>query len=240
MVAVFDAVGPSSAGATGGNVTTLSWAHTVGSGNNRLLIAGIGVGGTSVNTKTATVTWTATGQTAQNMTSAGRVANGSGATTGFTEMFVLIAPTSGAGTVTMTLSALPATNAGLEGGSVSFADADQTTGIGTAVTAAPASTGSAVSATVTGTTSGNPVIDVISQGSGSAATVGAGQTTQWQRITNSFSRAGGAACSIETSAGGSVAMTWTLTAADGWGSVAAEVLPAAPSGPEPGRFLLAG
>lgn len=217
--AVFDAVGPSSSGATAAAGSgSLTWAHTCSAGANRLLLVGVAVGAADDTAITATATYNGVAMTA------GPVVHAGGTHAGFVQYFRLVAPASGAHNVVVTLAGGTAT---LSGGSVSYTGADQTTPLGTPATANDANAaGTAVSVSVTGTTSGNPVVDFLGQGSGVAATVGAGQTVRWQRATDSITRAGGGATSTETSGGGSVAMTWTLGGADHWAIIGVEVLPA--------------
>lgn len=179
-------------------------------------MVGIGIGA-NPDSMTASITYAGVA-----MTSVGKVHNGSG-TGGYTELFRLIAPATGANTVTVTLTAA----ATISAGSVSFTAADQTTPLGPVVLApGSTSTGTATSVAVPSTTSGNPVIDVASWGSGSSATPGAApQVQRWQRVTNAATRAGGAAQSTAISPGGTVTLSYTFSPADYWGAIAAEVMP---------------
>ncbi|HEY9413617.1 MAG TPA: hypothetical protein VIQ30_02555 [Pseudonocardia sp.] len=213
--AVFDAVGPSSAGATQSSGTSLTWSHTC-TGTNLLLVVGVAIGA-GTDSMTTSVTYNGVA-----MTSAIKVHAGN-STSGYIQFFYLLNPATGAHTVAVTLTAA----ATISAGSVSYTGVDQTTPFGTFASAFSGSTGTAVSVAVPSTTSGNPVIDAMAQGSGSNATVGGGQTLRWQRATNGASRGGCGAQSTETSAGGTTTMSYTLPFADHWAIVAAEIKGAA-------------
>ncbi len=211
MAVAFDAVGPSSSG--GGTVgsataTSASWSHTC-TGSNLVLVVGLAIGITG--TGSSSVTYNGV-----SMTSLGAV-NSNNATAGYCQLFGLVNPASGANTVAITTS--PAGS--ITGGSLSFTGAS---GVGTAVTAFGSST--APSVAVTGTTSGNVVADVVSNGSTIASS---NQTLRWLLDNNNDTAAGHGAGST-AAAGGSVTMSYSVTS-DWWGMVAVEVLAAAPIPP---------
>jgi hypothetical protein len=119
----FDAVGPSSAGATavGGS---LSWTHTA-TGANLYVVVGIAVDGNPDTT--ATVTYGGT-----TMASLGKV-YANGGVGGYAQLFGLANAPAGASTVAVSLSATP--DFGIDGGSVSFAGVHPSAPVGTPVTA---------------------------------------------------------------------------------------------------------
>ena len=115
---LFDAVGPSSAGQGAGATTSITWSHTC-SGNNRYVIVGCS---NSSDASTTTATFGGV-----SMTSLGKI-HSNNSTSGYTQLFGLVNPPTGASTVVVTSSV----SASLTGGSISFSEADQTTPVGTA------------------------------------------------------------------------------------------------------------
>lgn len=206
-VVAFDAVGPSSAGASSTASTALSWSHTC-TGSNRLLVVGVTVG---ISSGTPTITGVTYAGVA--MTSVGKI-NANNGSFGFVQLFQLVAPSTGANTVSVTATATPAT---MEGGSVSFTGVNQSVPMAAAVTAAGSST--TPSATVTGTTAGNIVVDAACCGSAFSADT---QTLRWRTNVNG-NTGGGNGCMSTAAGGGSVTMAHTA-ASDTWGVVAVEVL----------------
>lgn len=214
MAVAFDAVGPSAAGASSLGSTSLTWSHTC-TGSDRCLIVGVALSPTASDAGFAT---TAT-YNGVAMTSIGLV-HSAGNTSGYVQMFRLAGPATGANTVAVT--ATGGTPDALSGGSVSFTGVDQTTPVGTAFTAnSPGVNAIVISASVTGTVSGNFVVSTICDGSGGeVATTG---TLRWSRFSSSASAAGSAAMSTIAAPGGTQAMSWTANS-DWLGEVAVEVL----------------
>jgi hypothetical protein len=204
----FDAVGPSSAGASATSPTaTASWSHTC-SGTNRLLIVGVAVGDASTGAMTLGVTYNGVA-----MTSVARV-NSNNQTAGFVELFRLINPPTGANTVVVTPSA---TANAISAGSISFTGVHQTTPLGTAATAFGSSGTPTVA--VTATTSGNMIVDAVCNG---AAVTSSNQTQRWLRNTNTSTAAGNGAAATAAATGSSVTMSYATTS-DWWGIAAVEV-----------------
>jgi hypothetical protein len=205
VAVAFDAVGPSSAGATAVGATSVTFAHTC-TGSNTLLIVGtaVGVNGTPVTSATyAGVTMTSFGKVSTNNQNSG-----------FVEMWYLVAPATGTNNVIITSG----NAADFSAGSVSFTGVDQTTPVGSPVTAFGDGGVAAPSATVTGTAAGNMVADVVANGANITAST---QTQRWLRNTNGNSGAGNGAGST-AAAGGSVTMGYTAVA-DWWSMIAVEV-----------------
>jgi hypothetical protein len=201
----FDAVGPSSAGQGTAAVTSITWSHTC-AGSNRYVIVGA-----SCSADAATLTATYGGVA---MTPLGLVHSG-GLTSGFIRLFGLVAPATGAATVIVTSSV----SGDLSGGSISFTGVDQTTPVGTAVTATSVTT--SVSAAVPGTIAGNMVAATAVYGAGIAVTPT--QTSRYSKILNGNTAAGSNSGSTATSTGGTVTMGYSATNADDWGIIAVEV-----------------
>jgi hypothetical protein len=216
VAVAFDAVGPSSAGQSATATTTLTWSHTC-AGTNRYVLVGVSMGQFPDTGRTMSATFGGT-----SMTSLGLVHSG-GSTAGLVQLFGLINPATGASTVTVTASGTTDT---LSGGSVSFTGVDQTTPVGTAVTASGTST--APSATVTGTTAGNMVAAAACTGTSTGFTA-SGNTSRWTKNVNGNTGAGNNAGST-AAASGSVSMSFTTGASDLWGAVAVEVKAASGGG----------
>jgi hypothetical protein len=208
MAVAFDAVGPSSAGTSSLANTALSWSHTC-TGSNLCLIVGVGLGANPDTALSMTATYNGVA-----MTSLGVVHSG-GSNGGIAQLWRLVAPATGAHTVA--IAAAGGTPISLEGGSVSYTGVNQTTPVGTPVTAS-SQTG-APSVTVTGTTAGNMVAGVAVNGNNLTAS---GNTGRWLVNASTGSAAGNAA-GADAAAGGSVALSWTATA-DWWATIGVELL----------------
>lgn len=141
---------------------------------------------------------------------------------GVAQLWVLVAPATGAAhnvVITKTVGGTPTT---LVGGSMSFSGVNQTTPTGTLFTNS-GTAGTSGSASVTGTTTGNQISAMVASGSGSTSV-----TTGTSRWINNFSAAtesGAAGASSIASPGGTQAMTFGFTA-DDWLVMAVELLAA--------------
>ena len=112
----------------------------------------------------------------------------------------------------------------VDGGALSYNDADQTTGNGTvAHSDSGGSSASSGTVSVPSTTSGNPVAAFLTNGSGS--TVFTTGTSQWVFNSANNGGAGAFAMATETSAGGTASVAWTQ-ASDFYAAQAFEILPA--------------
>lgn len=143
-------------------------------------------------------------------------------------LWYLLSPATGANTVSMTVTS--AALVGWISGAISFTGNDGTTPIRTtAFTATGNSTKPGVS--VTGTTSGNIIVDCMGTGSGVTSAT-APSTNIWIKNVNGNSGGNNAASSRSAGTGASVTMAYTVTL-DIWGTVAVEVQAAggAPAGP---------
>ena len=132
-----------------------------------------------------------------------------------TELWYLVAPASGTGTITVNLSA----SERVVGGAVSLTGVDQTTPLENAGGA----TGNSVTPSVTITSATDDMVwDVVGVAAGVTFTEGAGQTKRWDRQVGGGSVAASGAGSTEAGAP-SVTMDWTLSTADRWSITAVNV-----------------
>jgi len=203
----FDAVGSSTAAAVLSN-STLTYSHTC-SGSNRLLVVSVAVG-IAVDT----------GVTINSVTYAGQpmtqksIRHSNDQTDGFVAMYYIVAPATGSNNVVITLNGSVTS---IESGSASFKNVSQSTPLGSAFTGAGAS--ATPSLAVTGTTVGNMVVDAIVNGNFISSS---GQTL---RSLNNFDSSTAAGCYADSTAagnGGTVTMSYAVTA-DWYALLAAEV-----------------
>lgn len=216
MAVLFDAVGPSAAGAGGLGVNSTTWTHTAGAGCSHVFVA-CAIGGAPTADPTATYGGVA-------MTLLGRQ-NSANSTSGFAALFVLANPPTGASTVVVTPAS---TNKTMNCGSVSVTGGGA---LGTVFT-----NFGLVQATstlsVTGTTTGGLIVDAFASGAITTYTAtGTGQTLRWQKSGDSNSGAGNGCGSSQTSggAGATTIVKYSFTN-DDWGNVAVEVLPSVAAG----------
>jgi hypothetical protein len=199
---VFDAVGPSSAGAgAAGQASPLTWSHTC-TGADRLLLVGVCFGATVVPT---TVAATYNGVA---MTELGSVLSNAG-TAGQARLFALLAPATGANTVSVTYSGGSGFNS-IEAGSVSFAGVEQAS-LAAAVTGLVTATGNAANPSLAVTSqAGDMVVDLHVNG-GSAGT--STKTVRWLKNVNASTGGGNGA---QSTAAGAASVTMGYTAAAEW------------------------
>lgn len=200
-----------SSGQNGGSATTLTVSHVIGSGANRVLYAWVETFRSGGSLSPSSVTCNGTG-----MTLVGSQIYG---TNSFEKLHLyrLINPPTG--TVSIVVTASVAIEITLVADS--YTGADQTTPEGTPVSSAGSS--STPSDTVTGTTSGNIVIDGVAIFN-KTFTAGSGQTA---RAVINNGGGNDSMASSDKAAGGSVVMAWTLSGSGAWGHLAVEVNAAA-------------
>ena len=192
-----------SSAATAGAATSLTWSHTVNSGDNRILTVGLSL----ISGQSTSVTY---GGNA--MTLAGRHIG-----THTIEIWRLLSPMVGTANIVANFSG------SLEaiGGAAAFDGVDQTNPTGVF---AGAGTDSGTASVTVASAVGDLVIDTMFVDLPTAVTAQGGQTEHWE-LTNGRTGAG------STKAGDtSVTMSWTLASADEW-DIGAVSLKAAPSGP---------
>lgn len=194
---------------TANGVLTQTWAHTVPSGNNRVLVVGL-----SFRAKAATVTSLTYGGVALTKIGESRVLLG-------VEMWRLVAPTVG----TANLVANWSVTSDLVGWSGSFTNVNQSTPTGTFVAANNNNTTPTVAVT---SATGELVIDTVStSGNASSTTVGAGQTLICSGALSNNKNDGRGASSYKAGAA-SVTMSWTLGSARAWEIAAVSLKTAVP------------
>jgi hypothetical protein len=177
---------------------TLSWSHTVGSGNNRILVVGIAAEDDSVNDLViSSVTYGG----ANMSLVAGSSSTADVSTLQKTELYYLLSPASGTDTITVTYSG-PVSNR--NGGAVSLTGVDQR---GREAVATNANTSSdTISTDITTLTDGAWVVDVVGCGnSGSFTPNAGGMEPRWSASASSSS----ATCGTKAVAtAGLTTMSW--------------------------------
>lgn len=193
------------ANASGKGVTTnvangtFSLPFTVGSGGYRILVVGVSLsGGLGV---VNSISWTASGQSAQPLTYTNNRQRASNASE--VEMWYLVAPNSGLGTILVTTNS---SNTGIVVGATSWINVNQVTPLdGGTATGANGYSGTATVINIP-TATGEVTVDAIS--AFNPVTVGSGQTSYWNQ-TQGNNNSGG------SSKANSSSMSWTL-ASQAW------------------------
>ena len=160
---VFDA----SASGSGETNPTISWQHTVGNGNNRILVVGLGVNVANPYPPASSVTYAGQPLTRQVLNN-----------TGFpvSEIWTLVNPPTGTANVVVTHPS----EGVITGGSASFSGVDQTTPVRASNSARePIFTPSGTISTSVTTNPGDVVIDSFTAYDSFSRTPGAGQTLRW-------------------------------------------------------------
>ncbi len=193
------------ANSASGQTSALSWSHTVGVGSDRLLLVGIAIDNPSRTV--GTVKWGGAAGTA--LTYIGR--RQGNATT--VEIWGLKSPASGTADVYATISG--GSSEWMVGGSASYTGVDQATPwSGFTSAAGRRGDGQTPSLTVS-SASGDLVFDAIAINDDElesySASVGAGQTSVWNRKVSAQSIVGGASTEAGES---SVTMTWSFPTSD--------------------------
>lgn len=222
---VVEADGAASSATGAANASSVSFAHTTGTGTNRLMLVGVSWNAGSTARTISSVTFTPSGGgSALPLTVV--LTQQAGTNLRYSAIYSLLNPPSGvAGTVAVTFSGTVSN--GIVAGAANFKGADQSTPLGTPAGANGSST--AASVTLSGLSGNELVFDNLFQGaSGSSQTVtaGAGQTQLW----NEFVSNTRAAASTEQAEGSSVTMSWTASSRTPWAIAAVPVNPA-PAGP---------
>ena len=197
------------------NVNNLSWTHTVGAGANRILIVGISYRDGNVSSTSVTY-----GGVALILIGA----QNAGGNQNRTELWYLLAPSSGTANVAVLMSA----SKKIDAASVSFTGVSQTTPLGTFSTATAQSTAASVNVS---SAPGAVVIDTVTaNGDANSLAVNASQTQLWNTFSGNGD-AGNARSGGSTKPGASTTtMSWTLGASKPWSMVAVSINPG-PSSP---------
>jgi len=195
--------------------SSISWSHTTGTGNNRLLLVAIGV---HVATGTPTIVRSVTygGVSLTQVTAALYSATTPRVRT---YVFRLINPVSGANTITVNFAATTLSVAG----AVTYTGVNQTSPIQTSSTSIGSGTSPSVSVTVSG--SGKLLFGHLGGHRTSAWTIteGSGQTNRWMQQAQLYKGGG----SDKTVAAGSQSVSWTLSRAANFVASAVVINPAA-------------
>ena len=228
MAVAFDAVGPSSAGAGGTSISSLSWTHTNVAGN-----AALTVGCSYDNSTDAGVTATCKVDSVLITAATGNVESDA-QTAGFAKAWTALGLASGARTVLVTYSSA---GADLEGGSVSYTGAG---GFAAAATASGTLSTSA-SVTVTGTAASSLVFGFAAAGDSINATSAPATSRFVNNLVGSAGNSTGNCAGSTSAGGGSVTCAWTLASSTNSAAIAIEVTAAAAGGSpqaQPGQLSL--
>jgi hypothetical protein len=211
----------STASANGGAnaVGTLSWTHTV-SGSSRLIVVGVSLAG---------------GTGAQNVTYQGvsltKLTATSNASTNTVEIWYLVNPPTGAGTVRVDLP--NGNTARYSAGSISYTGVNQSNPFGTS--AVNTGTGTTASVAIATTTSGQAIMDVLSKvNSTEAPSPTSPQAPEFSNVTTSGTAASNvytAGSAVVGSASTISSMSWTWpTSARAWAEAAVLINPGGDTG----------
>src|SRR5437870_5275012 len=195
-----------------GNSAGFTWAHTVSSGNDRLLLVGLSLAPRQ-NQKVQSVTFNG-----QSLT---RVAFRNNSNESRAEVWQLVAPASGTHSIVVTMNA--ATAAETVCGATSWTGVDQSDPIGGVVEAKGTSDQASVDVPTTG---GDVVHDVLAVSGDVTATVGSGQTSHW----NDAVAAGVRGAGSDEPGAGTVTMSWDLGASARWVLIGFALNPASTGG----------
>lgn len=200
------------ASSTSINAGTVTFAHSVGTGPNRLILVAV-----SIAEKDASVTSVTYGGQALTLLLAVRGPGGDGDI----EIWSRIAPPSGTANVIVNLTKPRR----FVVGAASFANVHQTATFGTAVSAQ--ATSALASATVASATSELVFAGLVTNGDVVTATVGSGQTSLWT-LKNGTGGSGVVGAGSTKPGAASTTMSWTLDRSDAWAAIAVPIKPTTP------------
>ncbi len=211
----FDAATPATSCSS---CSSLSFQHTVGSGSNRLLVVTVGVERDSGENVVSGVTYA--GQPLAKIR--GEIAQPGGATEGHAELWYLLAPPSGNGTVVISTGGGSGNVGQIHGGAISLE--------GVAQQAPEADAGNnligagPISTNITTLTDGAWLIDAVTGGNTGIFTPDSGQTEQYDISFGSSTHAAG---TREVATAGATAEQWTHSGANRLAHAVAAFAPAA-------------
>ena len=174
--------GTASSGTGVATASSVSFAHTTGTGSDRLMLVGVSWNCGSTNRTISSVTFTPSGGSAINLTEVITQLGYNSSNPRYSAIYRLLNPPKHvAGTVTVTFSG--AVSNGIVAGAVNFAGVDQTTPLGTpGGVGSPSNTSTSISVDLSGLDGNELVFDNVFAGASSASqtlTPGAGQTALW-------------------------------------------------------------
>jgi hypothetical protein len=220
--------GTSSSGTGAPATNSVSFSHTTGTGENRLLLAGVSWNcGTTDRSITSAKFIYGSGPTELDLTPVITYNGYSTANPRYSAIYRYVNPPSGVtGTITITFSGNVSN--GIVAGAVNFSGVDQANPLGTAVSAGSGTTQQTTATIDVPTPSGRELVfDNLFFGysSGQTVTVGSGQSQLWNvnNTATNFNTVG--ASSIEQTAGSSVTMSWTASTAAYWSLTAVPINP---------------
>lgn len=213
MAVAFDAVGPDANGATTDHAAAptpnpLTWSHTC-TGSDRYLEVDIVVGSDLTGAATTIDAVTYNGVAMTLVTNSQQTSNDT--TGGYVVKYGLVAPATGANTVSVAFTVTGGNNADIKAGSKSYTGVDQTTPWEAVTKAFGDSTTPSVNVA-------SAVGDMVSDAVVSASAIASsGQTLRWNRDLNTSS-AGGNGAGATAAGGASVTMSYAIPS-DWWGIV---------------------
>jgi hypothetical protein len=223
VAVAFDAVGPSATGTNSGT-SPLTWTHTLVSGASTVVLAFVTAD--SANDSSMSIACTCGGV---SMSPVATVHSNSG-TVGFGTLFQLTAVTSGAKTITATVTGGSGLDA-MSGGSISFTGVNQSTPLGTPVTNTSSGASTPATAALASNTNGNLIAGFAVAGSQFSSATAPSTSRFISPSLGATNGAGGYSVGATSPAtGSSVTMAWVISGADDWGVILAEVLPLFSSG----------
>lgn len=186
-----------------------SFSFVLGGGSDRIVV----FGGATETADITNVTFNGVGMTFQTLATSTEVR------VEFWYMKEAQLPVAGTYTIAVTGTAANSMH-----GAASFTGVDQTTPFSTPVTAS--GTASPVTVDVTGTLTTDMVVDFAGIKDPGTVTIGAGQSLGWNALGTDVQGMG----SREPGNGGTITMSWTMTASVGWATIAAALKAAAEAG----------
>jgi hypothetical protein len=195
------------------SASSMSWSHTTGTGSNRLLLVTIDVFRSNGNPKTvSSITYGGVALTLVNTTKY------SSNPQIISYLYYLVNPASGAKTIAVSFSGSTLA----VGGSVTYANVDQTTPILLSSTNNGSGGGQVVSLTASGSNNKNLFCHMGSYGNnGYIVTEGGSQNNLWAQTGSLFK----GRCSDKTVTNGSASMTWSTSQTVSWTAIAAVIQP---------------
>lgn len=195
--------------------TTVTWAHTVGSVTNRILVVGL-----MAENATTEANMTATGVT-YNSVALTKIGAVTVSNTNRTELWYLVAPSTGANNIVATFTGA---NDYVVGG-ISFYNASQTAQPNVFNTGSNSDNGStAVSTAATSTLANCMFVDAVQAGIDTRTLTVGGTQTQRVNAQNAGAIVG-AMSNLLVAAAGSQAMEWSISTGSRWAHVVAAIAP---------------
>ncbi len=197
----------------------ISFAHTTGTGTDRLMLVGVSWNANTIDSPITTVTFSyGVGPTVLTLNPV--IARKNSSVNRYAAIYSLVNPPSGeAGTVTVTFA--NSVGSGIIAGVTNFTGVDTTTPLGSP--AGADATGTAIGVTVPGLAGDELVFDTVFLGGTTPTiTVDPSQSQLWNATASNARGAG----STEQATGSSVVMNWTGGASGPWVDIAVPIFPA--------------